>query len=35
MQSIRGKPGNNPQGKSKLFPWDFPGFLGPEAFMLS
>ena len=34
MQSIRGKPGNNPQGKVYFPPRMFPGFLGPEAFKL-
>ena len=35
MQSIRGKPGNNPQGKVYFPPRIFPGFLGPEALKLS
>ncbi len=34
MQSIRGKPGNNPQGKASFSLRDFPGFLGPEALKL-
>ena len=34
MQSIRGKPGNNPQGKVYFPPRIFPGFLGPEALKL-
>ena len=35
MQSIRGKPGNHPQGKVYFPPRIFPGFLGPEALKLS
>ena len=34
MLRIRGKPGNNPQGKVYFSPRIFPGFLGPEAFKL-
>ena len=34
MLCIRGKPGNNPQGKVYFPPRIFPGFLGPEAFKL-
>ena len=29
-----GKAWEQSQGKSSLFPWDFPGFLGPEALKL-
>ena len=35
MLRIRGKPGNNPQGKVHFSPGIFPGFLGPEALKLS
>ena len=35
MLRIRGKPGNNPQGKVYFPPRIFPGFLGPEALKLS
>ena len=34
MLRIRGKPGNNPQGKVYFPPRIFPGFLGPEALKL-
>ena len=34
MQSIRGKPGNNQQGKVYFPLRIFPGFLGPEALNL-
>ena len=34
MLRIRGKPGNNPQGKVYFPPRMFPGFLGPEALKL-
>ena len=30
MQSIRGKPGNNPQEKASFFPGIFPAFLGQK-----
>ena len=30
-----GKARENPQGKVNFPPWDFPGFLGPEAHKLS
>jgi len=30
-----GKAWGNPKGKVNFPPWDFPGFLGPEAHILS
>ncbi|MBQ6961332.1 MAG: hypothetical protein IJP78_10190, partial [Clostridia bacterium] len=37
MQSIRGKPGNNPEEKASFFPGIFPAFLGqkPSNFRIS
>ena len=31
MQSIRGKPGDHPEGKARFFLRMIPAFIGPEA----